>query len=186
MDLTFYVFFLVSAAIGMGSSFIGDIFFIFSYKNYEILLHELRILQRLQFTSIVAASIALGARVLYVSELFDQQVPIYIGVECCIVLILGLIIITNMVLRKFHLPALIRHQQRHSHLSEGFKDHHDALISSSAFSLISWLSIICIAAVETRGALGSIGFLHIFFGYAITSFLFIQFAQKIKGFYQIS
>ncbi|MEN9649502.1 MAG: hypothetical protein RL094_469 [Candidatus Parcubacteria bacterium] len=186
MDLAFYSLFLVSAAIGTGSSFIADVFFIFSFKNHQLRISELKMLLRLQFTAIIAASVALVSRLAYDAVRINSNIAIQSGVETALIFIFAIILVSSIILRKFHLPALLRHQQKYSHLSDSFKDHHDALIATAALGLISWLFIIFIAACEAQTFSISLHFLNVFLAYVIISFVGVQIALKIKGFYSIS
>lgn len=187
MDLIYYSIFLVSAAIGTGSSFISDVFFIFSFKNHKLKVHEIKILSRLQFTCIVSAILAIISRIILLALQIEANVYIHESLQYSMILILGVILVSTIVLRRFHIPALLRHQQKYTHLSESFKEHHDALITTSALNLISWIFVLILVAIENHSLvlnLPNLGFIKICISYVILAFLSTQIAQQIKGFYK--
>lgn len=158
MDLFFLSLEQVSIAIGAGASFIFCSFFILSFKNQLIKPFEYTVLKRLSLYATVGAGLALVAYIVRMALYFESNMDITntdVSVVSFQIILLAVALISEMTLRKIHLPTLMRHQQTYFHLSNSMSDHQDSLIATTSFSVISWLFIIFLGGMDFRGVFDS-------------------------------
>ena len=61
-------------------------------------------------------------------------------------------LVCSITLRKIHIPALLRHQNQHAHLSDHHLYHGEEIVLISTISTVSWVTVLIIYAVAQIGA----------------------------------
>lgn len=182
MDFLFLSFEQVCIALGAGSAFIFSSFFILSLKDHIIKPHEYKMLKSLSFFSLVSACIGIVAFVINTSFYLESGADFKIGLVSAKLIIFSLALLSEMTLRKIHLPTLMRHQKAYFHLSNSMSHHQDPLIATSAFGLVSWMFIIFLSTLDFRGISSqiSLNFLEVMVSYIFVSYLLGKLAIYFK------
>ncbi len=149
MELLFDTMQLVCIALGAGAAFIFDSFFILSLKHHLLRPYETSALKRISLFSIVASVIGLMAYIFGLAFAFEEAADFPLAFISAKTVFFCLAFITALTLRRIHLGTLLRYQKSYAHLSESMIIHHDALISTAAYSTLSWLALILMTAFET-------------------------------------
>jgi hypothetical protein len=173
MEFIFVSFEQVCIALGAGSAFIFSTFFILSVKDHIVKPHEYAMLKSLSLFSLISACIGLTAFVINTAIYLESAVDFKIGLISAKLIIFSLALLTEMTLRKIHLPTLMRHQKVYFHLSNTMTHHPDPLVATASFSLISWMFIIFLSTLEFRGIASqiSLNFIEIMLAYILTAYL---------------
>lgn len=182
MEFLFLTLEQVCIALGAGSAFIFSSFFILSVKDHIVEHHEYRMLKSLSLFSVISASIGIACFIINTAIYLESSADFRIGLISAKLIIFSLALISEMALRKIHLPNLMRHQKSYFHLSNSMVHHPDPLIATAAFSLISWVFIIFISTIEFRDLAPriSLSFVEIILAYIVTSYLLGKIAILYK------
>ncbi|MCF7865060.1 MAG: hypothetical protein K9M11_00955 [Candidatus Pacebacteria bacterium] len=182
MDLLFISLEQVCIAIGAGSAFIFTSFFILSLKNHIIKPHEYVMLKSLSLFSLVSAFLGLICFIINTSFYLESAVDFKIGLVSAKLIIFSLAFLSEMTLRKIHLPTLMRHQKAYFHLSNTMLFHQDPLVATATFSLVSWVFIIFLSALDFRGISShiSLNFVEVIVSYIIISYTLSKLAIYFK------
>lgn len=182
MELLFLSFEQVCIALGAGSAFIFSTFFILSLKDHVIKPHEYAMLKSLSLFSLISAAIGLVTFIINTALYLESAADFKIGFVSAKLIIFSLALLTEMTLRKIHLPSLIRHQKTYFHLSHTMTHHSDPLVATASFGLISWLFIIILSTLEFRGIAGSISFnfIEIILAYIVSAYVLSKAAIYFK------
>ena len=148
MEVILFSLELVSIALGAGSAFIFSSFFILSLKDHKVQDYEYESLKRLNTFSLMSAFLGIIFYICNTALFFETAPDFDIGQISAKLIIFSLALISEMTLRKIHLPTLMRHQQAYIHLSDKMMHHQDPLISTSVFNLISWIFIILLTSMQ--------------------------------------
>jgi hypothetical protein len=142
---------LVSIALGAGSAFIIDLFFIASLSHSKLRPKEVLMVKRLSLLSITAACLAL---LIQTFILFSIQATIpdnFLSFSFITILFTIAALICSITLRKIHIPALLRHQNNHAHLSDHHLHHGEEIVLVSTISTVSWVTVLVIYAIAQIG-----------------------------------
>ncbi len=115
----------VCIALGAGSAFIFSSFFILSVKDHIVKPHEYAMLKSLSLFSLVSACIGIVTFVINSAIYLESAVDFRIGLISAKLIIFSLALVSEMTLRKIHLPNLMRHQKTYFHLSDTMVHHPD-------------------------------------------------------------
>jgi len=172
----------VCIALGAGSAFIFSSFFILSVKDHIVKPHEYVMLKSLSLFSLVSASIGIAAFILNSAIYLESAVDFRIGLVSAKLVIFSLALVSEMTLRKIHLPNLMRHQKTYFHLSDSMVHHPDPLIATASFSMISWIFIIFLSTFEFRQMTQyiSFNFVEIILAYIVSAFVLSKIAIAFK------
>lgn len=172
----------VAIAIGAGSAFIFSSFFILSLKDHVIKPHEYAMLKSLSLFSVISASIGIVSFIINSALYLESSPDFRISLISAKLIIFALALVAEVTLRKIHMPNLMRHQKDYFHLSDTMSHHPDPLISTAVFSLVSWIYIIFLSALEFRGIASefSYGFLEISLSYIVCTYVLSKFAIVYK------
>jgi hypothetical protein len=182
MDFLFLSLEQVCIALGAGSAFIFSSFFILSAKNHIIKPHEYAMLKSLSFFSLVSACIGLVSFIINTSLYLESATDFPIGLISAKLIIFSLALLSEMTLRKIHLPTLMRHQKSYFHLSNTMLYHQDPLVATATFGLVSWMFIILISTLQFRQLSGQIqvSFAAILVAYILVAYLLSKAAIYFK------
>lgn len=182
MEVLFFALELASIALGAGSAFIFSSFFILSLKDHKIEDHEYVSLKRLSTISLISAYLGLGLYIVNTAIFFETATDFDLGRISAKICIFALALISELTLRKIHLPTLMRHQTSYFHLSDKMMHHEDPLINTSVFNLVSWIFIILITSAEYNdfNAQFNYGFVEIVFCYILITYIFGKIAIAWK------
>ncbi len=138
-------------ALGAGSAFIIDLFFVTSAKTRTLTARDVKMIFRLNFSALVSVLIALVTDVSIIS--FEVMSATGSGFSYWLLklLLLSIVFLAALTLRKIHLPTLLRHQKHSAHLSDSFIYHSDALINTVIVSTITWITAILATTYEYIG-----------------------------------
>jgi hypothetical protein len=142
---------LVSIALGAGAAFIIDLFFISSLSHSKLRPKEVFMVKRLSLLSITAACVALFIQTFI---LFSIQATIpdnFLSFSFITILFTIAALICSITLRKIHIPALLRHQNNHAHLSDHHLHHGEEIVLVSTISTVSWVTVLVIYAIAQIG-----------------------------------
>jgi hypothetical protein len=169
-------------ALGAGSAFIFSSFFILSVKDHIIKPHEYTMLKSLSLFSLVSASIGIFCFVLNSVFYIQSAVDLRIGLISAKLIVFALALISEMTLRKIHLPNLMRHQKTYFHLSDTMSHHPDPLIATASFGIVSWIFIIFLSTLEFRqiSPYVSFSFVEIILAYIVSAFVLGKIAIAFK------
>lgn len=172
----------VCIALGAGSAFIFSSFFILSVKDHMVKPHEYAMLKSLSLFSLVSASIGIVCFLINTALHLESAVDFRIGLISAKLIIFSLALVSEMTLRKIHLPNLMRHQKTYFHLSNTMVHHPDPLIATSAFSMISWLFIIFLSTLEFRqiSQYTNLNFIEVILAYIVSAFILSKIAIAFK------
>lgn len=168
-------------ALGAGSAFIIDLFFVTSAKTRVLSARDVKMIFRLNFSVLVSAVIALVTDVSIIS--FEVMSASNGGFSYWLLklLLLSIVFLAALSLRKIHLPTLLRHQKHSAHLSDSFIYHSDALINTVIVSTITWISAVLATTYEYVANIGetptSLSFLIL---YCIALFFSIKLFTSLK------
>ena len=146
---------LVSIALGAASAFIIDMFFIASLSHSKLRPKEILMVRRMSLLSIVSAFFALFFQTLI---LFSIQATIpdnFITFSFVTIIFTMAALVCSITLRRVHIPALLRHQNDHAHLSDHHLHHGEEIVLVSTISTVSWVTVLIIYAVAQIGAYSS-------------------------------
>ncbi len=171
-----------SIALGAGSAFIFSAFFILSIKDHIIKPHEYVMLKSLSLFALISASIGITTFLLNTAIQLESAPDFRIGLISAKLIIFSLAVISEITLRKIHLPNLMRHQKSYMHLSDSMVHHPDPLITTAVFSLISWIFIIFLSTLEFRqiSQYVSFSFIEIILAYIVSTFVLSKIAIVFK------
>ena len=143
---------LVAIALGAAGAFIIDMFFIASLSHSRLRPKEILMVRRLSLLSIVSACLAL---LIQASILFSIPATIpdrFITFSFITILFTIAALVCSITLRKIHIPALLRFQNQHLHLSDHHLHHGEEIVLISTISTVSWVTVLTIYAVAQTGA----------------------------------
>ena len=146
---------LVSIALGAGAAFIIDLFFISSLSHSKLRPKEVLMVRRLSLLSITAACVALFIQTFI---LFSIQATIpdnFLSFSFITILFTIAALVCSITLRKVHIPALLRHQNNHAHLSDHHLHHGEEIVLVSTISTVSWVTVLIIYAIAQIGEYSS-------------------------------
>lgn len=172
----------VCIALGAGSAFIFSSFFILSVKDHIVKPHEYAMLKSLSLFSLVSASIGIIVFVFNSAIYLESAVDFRIGLISAKLIIFSLALVSEMTLRKIHLPNLMRHQKTYFHLSDTMVHHPDPLIATASFSMVSWIFIIFLSTLEFRQITQYVhlSFVEIILAYIVSAFILSKLAIAFK------
>lgn len=168
-------------ALGAGSAFIIDLFFVTSAKTRILSTRDVKMIFRLNFAVLFSAVVALVTDVSIIS--FEVMNASNGGFSYWLLklLLLSVVFLAALSLRKIHLPTLLRHQKHSAHLSDSFIYHSDALINTVIVSTVTWISAVLATTYEYVANIGevptSLSFLIL---YCIALFVSIKFFTALK------
>jgi uncharacterized membrane protein YedE/YeeE len=148
MDLLLTSIELVCISVGAGSAFIFDSFFMLSLKHHHVQKHEEAMLSRISLYAVTAGGIALGTYILLLSLRLEAGALGTLDLAFSKIFLFSVTLLTSATMRKIHLPTLLRYQKTYFHLSEKFSLHQDALVSTAAYSSLSWIFLIVLTSFE--------------------------------------
>lgn len=182
MDLTYITLELVCVSLGAGSAFILDSFFILSHRGHKIRQFEFKLLRRLSLLSITSSFGAIIFYLITLSNQFLTSTDMRISIFTSKIIILCVTLLAGIAIRKIHLKALMRHQEKYSHLSESMMLHPDPLVSTAAYSSLSWMFVIFLTALEYKQGATSFhfGFVSIILSYIVLGILASKVAIFVK------
>lgn len=142
-------------ALGAGSAFLIDLFFVTSAKTRILSARDVKMIFRLNFAALVSVVIALVSDISIIS--FEVMSASGNGFSYWLLklLLLSVVFLASLSLRKIHLPTLLRHQKHSAHLSDSFIYHSDALINTVIVSTVTWISAILATAYEYVANIGN-------------------------------
>lgn len=172
----------VCIALGAGSAFIFSSFFILSVKDHIVKPHEYAMLKSLSLFSLVSACIGIVTFVINSAIYLESAVDFRIGLISAKLIIFSLALVSEMTLRKIHLPNLMRHQKTYFHLSDTMVHHPDPLIATASFSMVSWIFIIFLSTLEFRQMTQYIhlSFVEIILAYIVSAFILSKLVIAFK------
>lgn len=143
-------------ALGAGSAFIIDLFFVTSAKTRILSARDVKMIYRLNFSALVSVVIALVTDVSIIS--FEVMNASNSGFSYWLLklLLLSVVFLAALSLRKIHLPTLLRHQKHNAHLSDSFINHSDALINTVVVSTVTWIFAILATTYEYVANIGRV------------------------------
>ena len=168
-------------ALGAGSAFLIDLFFVTSSKTRILTTRDVKMIFRLNFAAIVSVVIALVTDVSLIT--FEVMNATENGFSYWLLklLLLSIIFLAALSLRKIHLPTLLRHQKHSAHLSDSFIYHSDALINTVIVSTITWVSAVLATTYEYVSNIAPVpNTLSFFILYCVALFLSIKFFSLLK------
>lgn len=142
---------LVCIALGASAAFIIDLFFIASLSHSRLRPHEVLMVRRLSLLSIVSAIIAIAIQSLIIFSIQAMIPDNFITFSFVTILFTIAAMICAITLRRVHVPALLRYQNQHSHLSDHHLHHGEEIVLISTISTVSWITVITIYAVAQIG-----------------------------------
>ncbi len=148
MNIFLFSVHFAALALGAGSAFIIDLFFVTSAKTRILSTRDVKMILRLNFSALASVVIALVTDVSIIS--FEVMNASSGGFSYWLLklLLLSIVFLASLSLRKIHLPTLFRHQKHSAHLSDSFIYHSDALINTTIVSTITWISAILATTYE--------------------------------------
>jgi hypothetical protein len=172
----------VCIALGAGSAFIFSSFFILSVKDHIVKPHEYIMLKSLSLFSLISACIGIVTFVINSAIYLESAADFRIGLISAKLIIFSLALVTEMTLRKIHLPNLMRHQKTYFHLSDTMVHHPDPLIATASFSMVSWIFIIFLSTLEFRQMTQYVhlSFLEIILAYIVSAYILSKLAVAFK------
>lgn len=172
----------VCIALGAGSAFIFSSFFILSVKDHIVKPHEYAMLKSLSLFSLISACIGIVTFVINSAIYLESAADFRIGLISAKLIIFSLALVSEMTLRKIHLPNLMRHQKTYFHLSDSMVHHPDPLIATASFSMVSWIFIIFLSTLEFRQITQyiSFSFIEIILAYIVSAFILSRLAIAFK------
>lgn len=172
----------VCIALGAGSAFIFSSFFILSVKDHIVKPHEYIMLKSLSLFSLISACIGIVTFVINSAIYLESAADFRIGLISAKLIIFSLALVSEMTLRKIHLPNLMRHQKTYFHLSDTMVHHPDPLIATASFSMVSWIFIIFLSTLEFRQMTQYIhlSFLEIILAYIVSAYILSKLAVAFK------
>ncbi len=172
----------VCIALGAGSAFIFSSFFILSVKNHIVKPYEYNMLKSLSLFSLISASVGIFCFVINSALYLESATDFRISLVSAKLIIFSLALISEMTLRKIHLPNLMRHQKSYFHLSDTMIHHPDSLITTVSFSMISWIFIIFLSTLEFRqiSQYTDLSFIEVILAYIVSTFILSKIAVAYK------
>lgn len=172
----------VCIALGAGSAFIFSSFFILSVKDHIVKPHEYIMLKSLSLFSLISACIGIVTFVINSAIYLESAADFRIGLISAKLIIFSLALVSEMTLRKIHLPNLMRHQKTYFHLSDTMVHHPDPLIATASFSMVSWIFIIFLSTLEFRQMTQYVhlSFLEIILAYIVSAYILSKLAVAFK------
>lgn len=146
---------LVSIALGAAGAFIIDLFFISSLSHSKLRSKEILMVKRLSLLSIVSACSALFIQTLILFSIKAALPDNFISFSFITILFTMAALICSITLRKIHIPALLRHQNDHTHLSDHHLHHGEEIVLVSTISTVSWITVLVIYAIAQIGEYSS-------------------------------
>lgn len=182
--LTLLGLYLVAIAIGAGAAFINDLFFIISLKDHVLKRSEIITLKQLNLIqTILIVWIILTEITFFAIQIQNYTLGVFLGSTVAKLLIEIVVLFCALLLRQVHLPALIRHQNTYSHLSNSFIEHSNSLVGTAVTSLISWFYIVLLTSASFENVIIDFGFGTTIISYIaiclIASWFFILLKNKI-------
>lgn len=168
-------------ALGAGSAFIIDLFFVTSAKTRILSTRDVKMILRLNFAVLVSALITLVTDISIISFQVMNASSGGFSYWLLKLLLLSIVFLAALSLRKIHLPSLLRHQKHNAHLSDSFIYHSDALINTVIISTVTWIFAVLATTYEYVANIGStptpLSFLIL---YCIAMFISIKLFTALK------
>lgn len=142
---------LVAVSLGAAGAFIIDLFFMASLSHSRLRPHEVKIVRKLNLLSLVSAILAISLQAVVLFMIPTTIPNQFISFSFLTILFTIAAFICSVTLRKIHIPALIRHQNQHAHLSDHHLHHGEEVVFISTISTVSWLTVLIIYAVAQAG-----------------------------------
>lgn len=146
---------LVAIALGAAAAFIIDMFFIASVSHSKLRPKEILMVSRLSLLSIVSACFALFIQSVILFSINNTIPDNFISFSFITITFTIAALVCSITLRKIHIPALLRHQNNHAHLSDHHLHHGEEIVLVSTISTISWIIVLIIYAIAQIGAYSS-------------------------------
>lgn len=146
---------LVSVALGASAAFIIDLFFITSLSHSKLRPKEVLMVRRLNLLSIVSAGFAIFIQTLILFSISATIPDNFLQFSFLTIILTIAALICSITLRKVHIPALLRHQNQHAHLSDHHLHHGEEIVLVSTISTVSWFSVLIVYAVAQHGQYSS-------------------------------
>jgi hypothetical protein len=143
---------LVSIALGAGAAFIIDLFFISSLSHSKLRPKEVLMVRQLSLLSIVSACLALFIQTMILFSIKATIPDNFITFSFVTILFTITALVCSITLRRIHIPALLRHQNQHAHLSDHHLHHGEEIVLISTISTVSWVTVLIIYAIAQIGA----------------------------------
>ncbi len=142
---------LVAIALGAAGALIIDLFFITSLSHSKLRPHEILMVRRLSLLSIVSACFAIFIQTLILFSIQASILENFISFSFITIVFTIAALICSITLRKIHIPALLRHQKDHAHLSDHHLHHGEEIVLISTISTVSWIIVLIVYAVAQDG-----------------------------------
>jgi len=168
-------------ALGAGSAFIIDLFFVTSAKTRILSARDVKMIFRLNFAALISVVIALVTDVSIISFQVMNASGNGFSYWLLKLLLLSIVFLAALSLRKIHLPTLLRHQKHNAHLSDSFIYHSDALINTVIVSTVTWVSAVMATTYEYVANVGVVPTpLSFLILYCIALFISIKLFTALK------
>ena len=142
---------LVSIALGASGAFIIDLFFISSLSHSKLRTKEVLMVKNLNLLSITAACFALFFQTFILFTISGTIPDRFLSFSFVTILFTIVALVCSITLRKVHIPALLRHQNNHAHLSDHHLHHGEEIVLVSTISTVSWVTVLIIYAIAQIG-----------------------------------
>ena len=142
---------LVCIALGAAGAFIIDLFFMSSLSHSKLRPKEFFMVRRLNLLSIVSAIFALFLQTLILFSIPATIPDNFLTFSFITILFTIAAMVCSITLRKVHIPALLRHQEKYAHLSDHHLYHGEEIVLISTISTVSWITVLIIYGVAQEG-----------------------------------
>ena len=142
---------LVCIALGAGGAFIIDLFFMASLSHSKLRPKEELMVRKLNLLSITSGFLAILIQSFVVFSIRETIPDRFITFYFLATLFTTAAIVCSMTLRKVHIPALMRYQNNHAHLSDHHLHHGEEIVLISTVSTVSWVTVLIVYGVAQNG-----------------------------------
>jgi hypothetical protein len=142
---------LVAISLGAAGALIIDLFFISSLSHSKLRPKEILMVRRLSLLSIVSACFAIFIQSIILFSIQNSILDNFISFSFITIVFTIAALICSITLRKIHIPALLRHQNDHVHLSNHHLHHGEEIVLISTISTVSWIIVLVIYAIAQDG-----------------------------------
>lgn len=156
MNIFLFSIHFAALALGAGSAFIIDLFFVTSAKTRILSARDIKMIFRLNSSAVVSVVIALVTDVSIISFEVMQATGTGFSYWILKLLLLSIVFLCALSLRKIHLPTLLRHQKHNAHLSDSFIYHSDSMVNTVVVSTVTWISAVVATTYEYLANVGSV------------------------------
>lgn len=180
--LTLFGLYVLAIAVGAGCALINDLFFSLSLKHHILKRHEIIALKQLNNLQLVLIIWIVIAEITILALNIQVSGAWYIsGANIAKILIELCVLFAALLMRQVHMPALIRYQNTHGHLSDSFLEHNNSLVGTTTWSMVSWFFLVLITSSEFNPRIMDFGFGATILVYAAVSILSIWIVLFLKN-----